>query len=62
MDPCDGAHSTVTLSIYLERQKKHWRRVLHDEMREEIDEAYKDGLKDGEKDIETLEDKLDYFH
>jgi hypothetical protein len=50
------------LSIYLERQKKHWRQVLHDEMREEIDEAYKDGLKDGEKDIETLEDKLDYFH
>jgi hypothetical protein len=50
------------LSMYLERQKKHWRRVLRDEIREELDEAYKDGLKEGEKDVETLEDKLDYFH
>jgi hypothetical protein len=48
------------LSIYLERQKKHWRCVLRDEIRE--DEAYKDSLKEGEKDVETLEDKLDYFH
>jgi hypothetical protein len=51
-----------TLSIYLECQKKHWRRVLRDEIREELDEAYKDGLKEGEKDIETLKDKLNYFH
>jgi hypothetical protein len=50
------------LSIYLEHQKKHWRHVLHNEIREELDEAYKDSLKEGEKDVETLEDKLDYFH
>ena len=50
------------LSLYLERQKKHWQHVLHEEMRDELSESFKDGLREGEKNIETLEDKLDYFH
>ena len=50
------------ISIYLKCQKKHWRCMLHDEMRDELSEAYKDGLREGEHNIETLEDKLDYFH
>jgi hypothetical protein len=50
------------LSIYLERQRKHWRRMLYDEMRDELSEKYKDGLEEGERNIEMLEDKLDYFH
>ena len=31
-------------------------------MRDELSESFKDGLREGEKNIETLEDKLDYFH
>jgi predicted RNase H-like nuclease (RuvC/YqgF family) len=50
------------LSIYLEHQRKHWRRTLCDEMRDKLSEKYKDGLEEGERNIETLEDKLDYFH
>ena len=50
------------LSIYLEHQKKHWRHMLCDEMRDELSEAYKDSLREGEHNIETLEDKLDYFY
>ena len=50
------------ISIYLKHQKKHWRCMLHDEMRDELSEAIKDGLREGEHNIETLEDKLDYFH
>ena len=48
--------------LYLECQRKHWRQVLHDEIRDELDEAYKDGLKEGERNIKTLEEKLGYFH
>ena len=48
--------------LYLKRQRKHWRQVLRDEIRDELDEAYKDGLKEGERNIETLEEKLGYFH
>ena len=36
------------MSLYLERQRKHWRHVLRDEIRDELNEAYKDGLKEGE--------------
>ena len=34
--------------LYLKRQRKHWRCVLCDEIRDELDKAYKDGLKEGE--------------
>jgi hypothetical protein len=50
------------LSLYLKRQRKHWRWVLHDKMRDELSKRYKDGLEEGERNIETLEDKLDYYH
>ena len=36
--------------------------MLHKEMRDELSKSFKDGLREGEKNIETLEDKLDYFH
>ena len=36
--------------------------MLCDEMRDELSKAYKDGLREGEHNIETLEDKLNYFH
>ena len=50
------------LSIYLECQKKHWRHMLCNKMRDELSKAYKDGLREGEHNIEMLEDKLDCFH
>jgi hypothetical protein len=37
-----------SLPIYLERQRKHWRCMLHDEIKEQVDEAYKDGLNNRE--------------
>ena len=50
------------LSLYLERQKKHWQHVLCEEMRDELSKSFKDGLREGENNIKMLEDKLNYFH
>jgi hypothetical protein len=51
-----------SLPIYLECQRKHWLRVLHNKIKEQVDKAHKDGLNDGERDIAKLEEKLGYYH
>ena len=48
--------------LYLKCQRKHWRCMLHDKIRDKLNKAYKDGLKEGERNIKMLEEKLGYFH
>ena len=50
------------LALLIDKLKKHWRRELGDEVREDCNEAFRDGLREGDKKIEELEEELDRSH
>ncbi|KAF8630612.1 hypothetical protein AX17_005364 [Amanita inopinata Kibby_2008] len=47
------------LTIFLEKQKRHWQRVLHEEMQDKLDNTYYAGLRKGDRSISELEDELE---
>ncbi|KAF8626393.1 hypothetical protein AX15_004891 [Amanita polypyramis BW_CC] len=50
------------LEIFVDKQRRHWRRVLDEENKLDREEAFQAGTRSADREIDSLKDKLDWYY